>query len=57
MLTSSVPTEQVDSLNNGVGTYEKPELKSIVSYTPHGYACQCVVVQMQFCFRVCYAAT
>ena len=25
MLTSSVPTEQVDSLNNGVGTYEKPE--------------------------------
>ena len=25
MLTSSVPTEQVDSLNNGLGTYEKPE--------------------------------
>jgi len=25
VLTSSVPTEQVDSLNNGVGTYEKPE--------------------------------
>ena len=24
-MTSSVPTEQVDSLNNGVGTYEKPE--------------------------------